>query len=174
MKQNPKEWVRIVILYMPSDFGIATWMSGTDSDYPWRDGQGNITTVEINNLQSINGVLKNSDMITINLESEYYRAYESGFIDLLNVHNVYLHCPNSGPFNSIGVRGESTIMNKVIVSSSFGFLIIDSVVAPHGKIDVSRQLIKKAIQFSLRDVYGTVINLHGAAISFSLVFVIID
>ena len=95
--------------YIPRDFGIMTWMSRTDGDYPWRDRQGIITTVEIN-LQSINVVLRNSDMITVNLESEYYRTYESGFIDLLNVHNVYLHCPNLGHFNSIGVRGETTII----------------------------------------------------------------
>ena len=56
--------------------------------------------------------------------------------------NVYLHCPDLGHFNSIGVRGESTIIKKAPVSSSFGYLIIDSAVAPHDKIDVSRQLIK--------------------------------
>ena len=80
-------------------------------------------------------------MIPISLESEYYRSYESGFVDLLNVHNVYLHCPNLVHFNSIGVRGENTIIKQVPVSSSFGHLIIDSVVAPHDKIDVSRQLV---------------------------------
>ena len=83
-------------------------MSSTDSDYPWRDRQGFVTSVDNNNLQSINGVFRNSNAITVNLESEYYRSYESGFIDLLNVHNVYLHCPNPGHFNSIGVRGENT------------------------------------------------------------------
>ena len=152
-------------LYIPSDFGIMSWMNSTDSDYPWKDSQGNITTIEINDLKFINGVLRNSDMITVNLESEYYRTYESAFIDLLNVHNVYLHCPNLGHFNSIGVRGGNTITKKAPVSSSLGYLIIDSVVAPHAKTDVSRQLIK-TVQFSLRDVYGTVINPHGAAISF--------
>ena len=50
--------------HIPSDFGITAWMSSTDSGYPWRDRQGNITTVEINSLQPINGVLRNSDMIT--------------------------------------------------------------------------------------------------------------
>ena len=128
--------------YVPSDFGIMTWMSSTDSDYPWKDRQGFVTTVD-NSLQSNTGVLRNSYSITVNLESEYYRSYESGFIDLLNVHNVYLHCPNLGHFNSIGVRGENTITKNIHVSSSFGYLIIDSVVAPHGKIDVSRQLNKK-------------------------------
>ena len=50
--------------------------------------------------------------MTINLESKNYRTYESGFIDLFNAHNVYLHCPNLGHFLSIGVRGENTIIKK--------------------------------------------------------------
>ena len=56
-------------LYIPSDFGIVAWMSSTDSDYPWKDSEGNIQTVKHNNLKNINGVLRNTDMITINLES---------------------------------------------------------------------------------------------------------
>ena len=96
--------------YIPSDFGIMTWMCSTDSDYPWKDRQGIISTVEIKGLKSINGGLRSSDMITINLDAEYHRTYESGFIDLLNAHNVYLHCPNPGHFDSIGVRGENTII----------------------------------------------------------------
>ena len=80
--------------YIPSGFGTVTWVSTTNGNCPWRDRQGFVTTVDNNNLHSINGVLRNSDMIAVSLESEYYRSYESGFIDLLNVHNVYLHCPN--------------------------------------------------------------------------------
>ena len=119
------------------------WMSSTDSDYPWQDRQGCVTTVDNNNLQSTNGVLRNSNAITVHLETEYYRSYESGFIDLLNVHSVYLHCPNLGHFNSIGVWGGNIIIKEFPVSSSFGYWVIDSAVAPHDKIDVSRQLINK-------------------------------
>ena len=115
-------------------------------------------------------VLRNTDMIPVDSETEYYRSYESGLIDLPNVHNVYLHCPNLGHVNSIGVRRESTTIKRITVSSSFGYLMIGSVVAQHDNIDASRRLIKTA-QFSLRDACGTVINLHGAAISCSLVFV---
>ena len=32
-------------LYIPSDFGIMTWMSSTDSDYPWKDSEGNVQSV---------------------------------------------------------------------------------------------------------------------------------
>ena len=99
-----------------------------------------------------------------------YNTYESGFLDLLNIHNIYTHCPNLGHFNSIGVRGEKTIIKKVTVSSPFGYLILDSVVSPHDKMDVSRQTVK-TIHTTLKDVSGNVINLHGANCSFSLVFV---
>ena len=102
--------------------------------------------------------------------SYMYNTYESGFLDLLNIHNIYMHCPNLGHFNSIGVRGENTIIKKVPVSSSFGYLIIDSVVSPHDEIDVSRQTVK-TIHFILKDVSGDVINLHGANCSFSLILV---
>ena len=67
-------------------------------------------------------------------------SFETGFIDLLNVHNIYIHSSNLGHYTSISVRGENTIIKTVPVSSSFGYLIMDSVVAPHDKIDVSRQL----------------------------------
>ena len=62
--------------YLPSDFGVMTWMSSTDSDYPWRDRQGFVTSVDKDNIQSINGVIRKSNSITVNLETEYYRSYE--------------------------------------------------------------------------------------------------
>ena len=81
-----------------------------------------------------------------------------------------MHCPNLGHVNSIGVRGETSIIKKIQVSSGFGFLIIDSVVSPHDKMDASRQNIQ-TIQIVLNYVSGNVIYLHGADISFPLVFV---
>ena len=101
--------------------------------------------------------------------SYMYNTYESGFLDLLNIHNIYMQCPNLGHLNSIGVRGESTIIKKAPVSSSFGYLIIDSVVSPHDKMDVSRQTVKTT-HITLKNVSGNVINLHGANCLFSLVF----
>ena len=65
---------------------------------------------------------------------------------------------------------DRTIIKTVIVSSSFGYLFMHSVVAPHDEIDVSRQLLK-TLQCTLKDVHGNVIGLHGAHVPFSLVFV---
>ena len=116
------------------------------------------------NLRSINEVLRNS----VQLPAESFS--ESGFIDLLNVHNIYIHSPNLGHYNSIAARGESTIIKQVSASSSFGHLILDSAVAPHDKIDVSKQLTR-TVQFSLQNVHGNSIDLHGAQVSWSLIFV---
>ena len=51
-------------------------------------------------------------MIHLHQLSDYYKSYESGFLDLLSAHNIYLHCPKLGHFNSIGVRGGNTIIKK--------------------------------------------------------------
>ena len=50
---------------------------------------------------------------------------------------------------------------------------MDSVVALHDKIDVSRQLIKK-LYFVLKNVHGNVIDLHAANVSFSMILLTID
>ena len=71
---------------MPSDFGIMNWMGNTDSDYPWRNVDDTIKAVGINNLQSINGILRKSQMIHRHQLPDYYKSYESGFLDLLSVH----------------------------------------------------------------------------------------
>ena len=155
-----------------SDYSVGSWVRAYPNDI-WRNREGVVQNVDINQLQSLNGVLKNTEHvdITTNLQTtSFYRKYESGFLDLLNVHNIYLHCTNLGHFNSIGVKGESTIIKKIPVSSSFGYLILDSIVALHDKMDVSRQSIR-TVHFSLRDVYGSVIDLHGASVSWSLIFV---
>ena len=43
-------------IYISSDFGMTAWMSNTDSDYPWQNRLGLITSVDNNNPQSIKGV----------------------------------------------------------------------------------------------------------------------
>ena len=66
-----------------------------------------------------------------------FTTYESGFVDLPSVHsifiNIYIHNPNLGHDSSMGVKGESIIIKKVTVSSSFGYLTLGSAVAPHDK-----------------------------------------
>ena len=114
------------------------------ADEAWKYVDGTPVTVVANNLMSLNEVIRNTA-----LQPNGFTEFETGFLDLLNTHNIYLHCPNLGHYNCIGVRGENSIIKKIPVSSSFGYLILDSVVAPHDKIDVSRQSIK-TLQFTIK------------------------
>ena len=139
----------------------------------WKDNNDNVIVLNTNNLNSINEVLRLNNFSSWGPMDSLDNEFTSGFLDLLNVHNIYIHSPSLGHYNCIGVRGENSIVKKVPVSSSFGYLILDSVVAPHDKIDVSRQLIK-TLHFTLKNVHGDVIDLHSANVPFSLIFQTIE
>ena len=51
----------------------------------WVDHNDLPTTVDINNLMSMNEILRNSE------SKSPEETFETGFIDLLNVHNIYIH-----------------------------------------------------------------------------------
>ncbi len=78
-------------------------LSGNPSFSGWVDNNNQLTTVDVNDLRSMNEIIRHS--IPIEPES----TFETGFIDLLNVHNLYIHCGNIGNYNCIGVRGDNPI-----------------------------------------------------------------
>ena len=135
----------------------------------WNDVNNEQTSApELGNAESINEILRNT------VPKPTSKKFETEFLDLINTHNIYIHSPNLGfNYNTIGCKGENSIIKKVPVSSGFGYQILDTVVAPHDKIDVSRQNIK-TLHFSLKNVFGNTINLHGSNVSFSLIFVTMD
>ena len=137
---------------------------GYGNSFVWVDSNNNETSIDVNNLCSINEFLRNYEY-----DPYFWTTCGSEFIGLLNVHSAYIDCPNLGHYNMVGVRGEKTIIKKVLLSSCFGYLILDSVVAPHDKLDVSRQSLK-TMHSSLKNVHGNVIDLHGSHVSFSLIF----
>ena len=66
----------------------------------WVDHSNQFITVDINNLMSMNEMLRHSEPISPET------TFESGFIGLLHAHNICIHCPNLGYYSTIGVRGE--------------------------------------------------------------------
>ena len=77
----------------------------------WVDHNNMPTTVGINNLMSMNEIFRHSEA------KPPETTFESGFIDLLNVHNNYTHCHNLGHYSTVGVRSENTIIKKDICIS---------------------------------------------------------
>ena len=96
-------------------------------------------------------------------------SVETQFIHLRAHHNIYITSPNLGSFDALGPSGEQNIVKKVPVSSDWGYVIFDSVVAEHDYIDVSKGYFK-TIELVLRDVRGNVIDLNKAHWSVSIVF----
>ena len=98
-------------LIIASDFMVMTWSIGGNE--PWTDKDGNPVSIDLNNLQSINDALRHDEMTHLDKSVQFYRSYESGFLDLLTVHNIYLHCPNlGGHYSTVGVKGEEGCIIK--------------------------------------------------------------
>ena len=80
----------------------------------WKDNSDNVISVDFNNLQPINEVLRNTHLSPWDpFVDPLIKEFASEFLDLINVHNMYIHCPNIGHYNSVGVRGENSIIKKV-------------------------------------------------------------
>ena len=110
----------------------------------WVGNNHELISIDLTNLRSINEALRNDGYVP-SIRYDGFTTYESGFIDLLNVHNIYTHCPNLGHYRTIGVKGENRIIKKVPVSSSFGYQILDSVVAPHEKMMLFGKALRQCI-----------------------------
>jgi hypothetical protein len=115
------------------------------------------------NPQSMNKVLGNTYF------QNYKVSFASGFVDLMNVHSIYISSPNLSSFKTLGARGEQNIIKKVPVNASYGYIIQDNVVAEHDYLDVSRRSFS-GIEIRLHDAYGNTINTHGSPVSMSLIF----
>ena len=114
---------------------------------------------------SLNGVLRNYKTQTNN---NLY-PFNSGFIDTIRHHNIYIKCGQLGTFQNIGPQGERDILKKVLVDVSFGQLITDKWIQTEDFTDCSR-LTLKTLHFRVTDVFNNPIDLHGHHVSFSLVF----
>ena len=77
--------------------GISGWYGNSNEE---------IGHPDYNNLRSINEVHRNST------QASPGTSFETGFIDLPNVHNIYIHSSSLGHYGSIGVRGENTIIKE--------------------------------------------------------------
>ena len=123
-------------------------------------------TYDKNNLQSANGLIKNNENTsTIHDASNPLISY----IDLQPIRNVYISSPNLGNFNTVGPNGKSGILKKVPVTADFNQMIIDQLMTTNDFLDCSKQTLR-TIEFSLTDVNGNEIPLHGSEVSFSIIF----
>ena len=138
----------------------------TDSELQSPNPEWNGASYDKNNLNSANGLIKNNgNTSTIHNVSNPLITY----IDLQPIRNIYISSPNLGNFNTIGPNGKSGILKKVPVTADFNQMIIDQLMTTNDFLSCEKQTLR-TIEFSLTDVNGNEIPLHGSEVSFSLIF----
>jgi hypothetical protein len=95
-------------------------------------------------------------------------GYESESLNLQTIRNIYIHS-SLGNYNTIGPRGESSIMKKIPVNANKGEYIFDQVLTSNDFGDCSKQTLR-TIKFDLKDSRGNYIQFHGSNLSFSIKF----
>ena len=120
---------------------------------------------DITNPHSINDIIGN------HVNNSPFYTISNPFIGALNlqpIRNIYIHS-SIGNYNTIGPRGETSIVKKVAVTANSGDYIFDQVMTGNDFGDCSKQTLR-TISFELKDSQGNYINLHGINLSFSLIF----
>jgi len=119
----------------------------------------------------------NSEMLKLTSGNASYNTHTnpfvSGYINLQPIRNLYLHSSNIGSYNTIGLYGCRTIIKKIPITVDFNYMIVDSQLSGNDFMDCSRVTMKQ-LEFRLTNEDGKIVPLHGANVSFSLVFDIMD
>jgi len=108
--------------------------------------------------------------------SPYYNvaySFTSNFVNLNSIRNLYITSSNLGNYNSIGANSERTIIKKVPVDVDFNYMIHNNQITGLDYIDVSKQTLK-TVNFRIVTVDGKTVPLHGAHVSFSIIFDLLD
>jgi hypothetical protein len=124
-----------------------------------------IKALNLDSSATVNNILRNFTAKVNNNNNHY----ESGFLDLFPIRNLYLTCSGLGNFNTMSVSGDRSIVKKIPVNAGYGEMIFDQSVVGIDYLDCSHQSLSR-IGFQLKDVFGRVVDLHGNHFSFSIVF----
>ena len=120
-----------------------------------------------NDLKSANNIISNTQNSSIAHDNTHPF---NNHLNLQPIRNLYLHSPNLGSFQTLGARGEQTIIKKIPVSSNQGEMIFsDYNPGSADMLDCSKQTLRQ-IDFRLTNVDGIEVPLNGNHCSFSVVF----
>jgi hypothetical protein len=97
-------------------------------------------------------------------------SHLSGFVDLRRVHSLFIHSPSFGAYNSLGPRGDRTIMAKIPCNVPYGALVTYfSSASPHDFIEAGVSGLT-TLRLELRDAAGELLDLQGSHWSCTLLF----
>ena len=95
--------------------------------------------------------------------------FRSSSLDLQPIRNIYISSPNLGNFTTLGPAGQASIIKTVPVNANYNQMVFDSMTSSNDFLDCSKQTLRN-IEFTIDDVHGQRLNLHGQEVSFSIIF----
>ena len=120
------------------------------------------------NLQSINGAISH---VGISYECNPLLPFLTGFVNTLPYESIYITSNQLSTFENVGPAGQSNILKRITVDNTpFGSVISNPWMNELDFTNVSKQLLR-TLHFRITDPYGNILNLHGAHVSFSIVFI---
>ena len=102
----------------------------------------------------------------------YTAVYTTGWLDFLNVHDVYIYS-SLVKMDSLGPNNQTGILSKCPVSQSYGSTIHERLQSEHDYADVGSTSISQ-IKLSIRDAHSNLINLNGSSWSATIIFRILN
>ena len=95
--------------------------------------------------------------------------FTSPGLNLQPIRNIYISSPNLGNFTTLGPAGQASIIKKVPVNANYNQMVFDSMTSSNDFLDCSKQTLRN-IEFTIDNVHGQRLNLHGQEVSFSIIF----
>ena len=141
-----------------------------DAGHP--DATGGTLKIDKNFPNSANGILRNvsnGNKASDPANYHFVTLYRSGFLDLLPVHNCFIHS-NIADNNVMTPRGMSDCIACCPISSDAGVMSHHNVTSTADAINVSKRSFE-TLSFQLRNAKGQIVDLNGASWSCSLLFV---
>lgn len=97
-------------------------------------------------------------------------SHVSGFVDLRRCHNIFVHSPSFGNYNTVGPRGVRTCLCKIPVDTGYGGLVRwQTSGSEHDYIECGVRSMRM-LRLELRDSDGTLLDLAGTSFSMTLLF----
>ena len=90
-------------------------------------------------------------------------------IDIVVVRVLFLASSNFGAYICLGPRGETDYIRQIMVNEGYSGYITDKLNHPAEYIDVGGAQLQ-SLRFRLVDGNGTVVDLKGRSIAFSIIF----
>ena len=82
----------------------------------------------------------------------------SGFLDLVPIKNLYLHCNEISNYNQLTVAGNSSIVKKIPVTVPYLGIINDNEVNEFDYVDCSNKILRRC-NFRFSDEFNKTVNL---------------